>query len=88
MGRKSCTRVVRSDWLYTFKLGHGVETKKFPKGFSYVKENLQDRPRLAIVKPRLLCVFSKALTLRQLGVPGVTLPVSSICQWAASCKEI
>lgn len=33
---------------------------------------------------------SKALALRQQGVPeeGFTLPISNICQWVASYKEI
>ena len=54
MGRKSCCPgVVRGGRLYTGELGKVRKKGGDSKGFSYVKENLQDIGGLAIVKLRL-----------------------------------
>ena len=70
--------------MYLAGGGGQVEIKEFSKGFSYVKEDLQDPGHEANVKLRLPLASSKVVTLRQ---PSswrkVTLPVSRTCQWAA-----
>ena len=53
MGRKSCTEVVRSDWLYTWQLGEGKEKGRFPKILSSAKEQSKDTGDLPIVELKL-----------------------------------
>ena len=64
MGRKSCTGVVKSDWLYTMELGEVKSRGGFLKGFAYTKEYSEITRSLAIFKLRLF-PSSKALILRQ-----------------------
>ena len=37
--RKSCTGVVKSDWLLYYGVGDGRANGKFPKRYSYAKED-------------------------------------------------
>ena len=53
MGRKSCTGVVKSDWLYTMELGAVKAKGRPPERLSYAKEDSEDVRDLAIVKLRL-----------------------------------
>ena len=67
--------------------------RKFPKGFSFVKEDLQDLGclvNIVNIKIRLSFASSKVLSsLRQLSsLRKVTLAVPSTCQWAINPKEI
>ena len=61
MGRKSCPDPVEILVIY-LGAGGGKAKGKYPKRFSYVKEDSQDTRDLAIVK---LSTSSKVLTLRQ-----------------------
>ena len=47
-------------------LGWGIEIRKFPKGFLYIRGDLQDPGGQANVKLRLPFALSKVLTSRQL----------------------
>ena len=53
MGRKSCTGVVKSDWLYALELGEIKSRGSFLKGFPCAKEDSQITEALAIVGLRL-----------------------------------
>ena len=59
VGRKSCTGVVKSDWLYTLELGEVKSRRNFLKGFPYAKEDSEITGGLAIVKLRLFFFTAK-----------------------------
>ena len=50
LGRKSCPRVVRGDWVYPKRLGQAKG--RLPEGLSYAKKDHKDAKRLSIVKLR------------------------------------
>ena len=56
LGRKSCTGVVKSDWLYTLELGEVKAEGRTPKGLSYAKEDSGDTGGFAIAKLRLFAL--------------------------------
>ena len=58
MGRKSCTGMVKNDWLYTMDLGEVKIGGKFPKKLSYAKHS-QITGGLPIVKLTLFFPIAK-----------------------------
>ena len=59
MGRKCCTGVLKSDWLYTVQLGETKSRGSFLVGFPYAREDSQITGGLAIVKLRLFYPLGK-----------------------------
>ena len=53
MGRKSCTGVVKNDWLYAMELEEVKAKEKPPKGLPYTKEDSKDTRGPAVVNLRL-----------------------------------
>lgn len=84
VGRRSCTRVVRSDWLYIFKFveGMGIEIKFL----RYFETGFQDLEGQLLL--RSILVFNKTWRQPWFLWGRHTLHVSGVCLWAASCKEI
>ena len=76
-GQKELPQDPEERLVIYYGVGEGKVQEKFPKGFSYAKEDSQDSGDLAIVKLRWFFPSSKVLTLRQQGVPF--LSASTIC---------
>ena len=64
-----------------------MKTERFPKGFSYAREDSLDPGGLGVVRLRL---FFPLVKLKTVGSSwrNVILPISSVYQQAADCKDI